>query len=452
MVDVSRRELLGGVVAASAALAVGGLPATANAENKSKGGNVTGLAGPKLDTVRFGVIGVGMRGYELLRLTLAIDGAAINALCDIDAATIEKAATLVLQKTGRKVSQYTGRDDAYKALMARDDIDAVIIATPWQWHVPMALDALAAGKQCFVEVPAALTVDDAWRLVDGSEKYQVNCMMLENCCYGRSELTLLNMTRDGLLGELVHGEGAYIHDLRWLLDDVRHGEGSWRPQWYTQRRANAYPTHGLGPIARCMDIHCGDRMDFLVSMSSPARGFAAYAKRKFPPQDARNAMKFVLPDMNSSVIQTARGRTILLQHDVGTPRPYSRINLVQGVEGVFAGYPDRLSLDDHGSGEEWITDLTPWTDRYDSRLWRQLEGDLQAQGGGHGGMDYVMLWRAVDCLRNGVPLDMNVYDAAAWSVIFDLSERSVRNRSHPQDFPDFTRGLWATTPPRVTDA
>jgi Oxidoreductase family, NAD-binding Rossmann fold len=447
MVDLSRRNLLGGVVAASTALAVGRLPAATGTERGSFGRGASPIAVPKLDSVRFGVIGVGMRGHELLRLTLAVEGAQVNALCDVDASALGKAAELVLEKTGRSAGVYGGRDDAYKALVTRNDIDAVIIATPWQWHVPMALDALAAGKHVFVEVPAALNIEDAWRLIEASEKHRLNCMMLENCCYGRSELMLLNMARDGLLGEIVHGEGAYIHDLRWLLDDAQHGEGSWRPEWYTQRRANAYPTHGLGPIARCMDIHRGDRLDFLVSVGSPARGFAAYGKRKFAPQDARNKMKFVLSDMNSSVIQTARGRTILLQHDVCTPRPYSRTNLLQGVNGVFAGYPDRLSLDDHGSGEDWITDLSLWIERYDSRLWKELEKNLQAQGGGHGGMDYVMLWRIVECLRAGQPLDMDVYDAAAWSVIFELSERSVRNRSRPQDFPDFTRGRWENAAP-----
>jgi predicted dehydrogenase len=314
----------------------------------------------------------------------------------------------------------------------------------------MSLDALAAGKQTFVEVPAALTPEDAWRLVEASEKHQRNCMMLENCCYGRSELMLLNMARGGLLGELVHAEGAYIHDLRWILDNVSTGEGNWRPQWYTQRRANAYPTHGLGPLARCMDIHRGDRFDFLVSVSSPARGFTAYAKRKFAPEDARNRARMVLADMNSTMIQTVQGRTILLQHAVCTPRPYSRLNLLQGVKGVFAGYPDRLSLDDHGGGEEWITDLAPWKSQYDSPLWQALEDAAQGQGGGHGGMDYVMLWRIVDCLRRGEPLDLNVYDAAAWSVIFDLSEQSVRDRSRPRDFPDFTRGVWKASSPIVS--
>jgi len=448
MVDVTRRELLGGVVA-STALAASGLPQAVAGQNRGR--NVMALAAPKLDTVRFGIIGVGMRGYELLRLTLAVEGARVNALCDVRAASLDKAAALVFEKTAQRPALYTGRDTAYKELVAREDIDAVIIATPWQWHVPMALDALAAGKHTFVEVPAALTVEDAWRLVDASEKHQLHCMMLENCCYGRSELMLLNMTRAGLLGDLVHGEGAYIHDLRWILDDTDQGEGSWRPQWYTQRRANAYPTHGLGPLARCMDIHRGDRLDFLVSVSSPARGFAAYTKRQFPSDDSRNRMNFVLGDMNSSVIQTAMGRTILLQHDVCTPRPYSRINMVQGIKGVFAGYPDRLSLDDHGGGEEWITDLGPWKDQHDSDLWRTLDQSAQQQGGGHGGMDYVMLWRLVECLRKGQPLDMNVYDAAAWSVIFDLSERSVRARSRPQDVPDFTRGQWkAIDPSRAT--
>jgi predicted dehydrogenase len=445
MVDSERRKFLGGLVAASATLAVSNEAAAATRAG-SGGGSVMHLVKPKMEKVRFGFIGVGMRGHELLRLLLAVDGAEAKAVCDIHGPTLEKAAKLIQDKTGTAPALYTGRDDAYKELVARNDIDAVVIATPWNWHVPMAMDSMKAGKETFVEVPAALTVEDCWRLVEESEKSQVNCMMLENCCYGRSELMVLNMIRDGLLGELTHGEAAYIHDLRWELKDLELGEGTWRPQWYTRRRANAYPTHGLGPVAQYMNINRGDRFDFLVSMSSAPRSFKTYAQREFPPDHARNRLKFVLGDMNSSMIQTAAGRTILLQHNVSCPRPYSRLNLIQGDKGTFAGYPDRLALDSHDAGEEWLTDMQPWQDKYDSALWKKLATDASEQGG-HGGMDFVMVWRIVYCLRNGLPLDQNVYDAAAWSVPFDLTEQSVRDRSRPKDFPDFTRGAWKTQSP-----
>jgi predicted dehydrogenase len=447
MTDIDRRRVLGAMVAASAALMLEGTPAAARAARAPAGRDVMTLKKAPMNRIRFGFIGVGMRGHELLRLLLAVDGVEVTAVCDVRAAALEGAASLVEEKTGRKPALLTGSDDAYRGLVDRNDVDAVIIATPWEWHLPMALYSMAAGKETFVEVPAALTQDDCWQLVESSEKHQVNCMMLENCCYGRSELMVLNMVRDGLFGELSHAEGAYIHNLRWILDDREVGEGTWRPQWYTKRKANAYPTHGLGPIAQYMDINRGDRFDMLVSMSSPARSLKTYAKRKFAADDPRSKLDFVLGDMNSSLIQTARGRTILLQHDVSTPRPYNRLNLIQGDRGIFAGYPDRLALDDHGQAEEWITDLRPWQEKYDSPLWRKLDEEATGQGGGHGGMDFVMLWRIVYCLRNGLPLDQNVYDAAAWSVIFDLSEQSARHRSQPRDFVDFTRGVWKSAAP-----
>ena len=445
MIDTQRRKLIGAMAATSALALSAPAAAATNAATAFSGANVMHLVKPKFERVRFGFIGVGMRGHELMRLALAVTGAQVTALCDIDAAALEKAAALVTEKSGAKPALHTGRDTAYKALLERDDVDAVVIATPWEWHLPMALDSMAAGKETFVEVPAALTAEDCWRLVEESEKRQVNCMMLENCCYGRSELMVLNMVRDGLLGELTHAEAAYIHDLRWILKDSAHGEGSWRPQWYTKRRANAYPTHGLGPVAQYLDINRGDRFETIVSMSSPARSFHTYAQREFPAQDARNQLKFTLADMSSSLIQTAKGRTILLQHNVSSPRPYSRLNLIQGDKGAFAGYPDRLALDTHKGGEEWLTDLAEWQKKYDSVLWKRLSAEASEQGG-HGGMDYVMMWRIVHCLRNGLPLDQNVYDAAAWSVPFDLSERSVNERGRPQEFPDFTRGAWRSSP------
>ena len=446
MIDTDRRRFLG-ALAATSALMLEGAPAVAQAARSPGTRSVMDLKKPPMSKIRFGFIGVGMRGYELLRLLLAVDGAEVSAVCDIRAAALEQAVEIVSKTSGRKPASITGRaEQAYKELIDRNDVDAVLIATPWEWHLPMALYAMAAGKETFVEVPAALTEDDCWQLVESSEKHQVNCMMLENCCYGRSELMVLNMVRDGLFGEITHAEGAYIHNLRWILDDREVGEGTWRPQWYTQRKANAYPTHGLGPIAQYMNINRGDRFDFLVSMSSPARSFKKYARDKFPADDARNRLDFVLGDMNSSLIQTARGRTILLQHDVGTPRPYSRLNLIQGERGIFSGYPDRLALDEHAQAEEWISDLSRYQQKYDSSLWRKLDREAIQQGG-HGGMDFVMMWRIVYCLRNGLPLDQNVYDAAAWSVIFDLSEQSVRDRSRPRDFADFTRGAWKSAPP-----
>jgi hypothetical protein len=412
--------------------------------------SVVGLVKPKMDKIRFGIIGVGERGGSLTKTLMPIEGIEVTAICDISAPALEKSLSLVEKATSKRPASHTGGVEAYKALIDRADVDAIIIATPWEWHVPMALYAINAGKETFVEVPAAMSIDDCWALVEASEARQVNCMMMENCCYGRSELMVLNMVRAGLFGDLTHGEASYIHNLRYKLKDTI-GEGKWRPEWYTKLRANSYPTHGLGPVAQYMNINRGDRFDYLVSMSSPALGWSAYAQREFPADSYRRKQRFVMGDMNTSIIQTALGRTILLQHDVSTPRQYSRHNLIQGVKGAFAGFPDRIALDNGGNEVEWTTDFSSFKDKYDSSLWKSLEREMKANPDAHGGMDFVMLWRMVYCLRNGLPLDQNVYDAAAWSVAVDLSEQSVRDRSRPRDFPDFTRGLWKSAPQLVIE-
>lgn len=447
MVDSNRRDFLGLAVALSAAAGAASLPTPALGGELPAGGVVMDRVFPRMAKVRFGFIGVGVRGAELMRLTLAVEGAEVVAVCDTDKDALSAAAEAVRAASGRRPKTFTGSDAAYKELVALRDVDVVLIATPWEWHLPMALDAMNAGKQTLIEVPAVMTVADAWKLVETSERRQVNCMMLENCVYDQSELMVLNMVRAGLLGEITHAEGAYIHNLRWLLDNRVKGEGKWRAAWYRTHTANTYPTHGLGPVAFYLDINRGDRFDYLVSLSSPARSLAAYARERFPEGDPRRDEPFVMGDMNSSLIKTAKGRSILLQHDVSTPRPYSRINLVQGTKGTFRGYPDRLALDAVKAAEEWIADLGPYRDKYGSVLWSRLERQAAALGGGHGGMDYVMLWRVVHCLRSGLPLDQNVYDAAAWSAIVELSESSARNRSRPVDFPDFTRGAWKDAKP-----
>ncbi|HLE71717.1 MAG TPA: alpha-N-acetylgalactosaminidase, partial [Vicinamibacteria bacterium] len=259
------------------------------------------------------------------------------------------------------------------------------------------------------------------------------------------ELMVLNMCRQGLFGELTHGEAAYIHDLRTQMHDLERGTGSWRTPEQTTRNGNLYPTHGLGPVAQYMDINRGDRFDYLVSMSSRALGRALYAKEHFPPDHPRNQVTYVCGDMNSSLIRTEKGRTILLQWDETTPRPYSRLNLIQGTRGIFAGYPDRIAIEGRGETHEW-QDLEAYRREFEHPLWKDV-GAAAERAGGHGGMDFVMLWRVVHCLREGLPLDQDVYDAASWSAISPLSERSVANRSLPVDVPDFTRGRYRTREP-----
>ncbi|WP_308910358.1 Gfo/Idh/MocA family protein [Pseudokordiimonas caeni] len=439
----NRRQFLAGVAAAGAVAATA-MPA------RAKGTDVSALRTKSLDEVRIGLIGVGDRGYEHVRSLTMIDGVRIVAIADLYEDALEKSAAHVKAARGYRPVLITGSEEAYRDLLARDDIDAVVISTPWRWHVPMAVETMQSGKHAFVEVPAAQTVEGCWQLVETAEATGKHCMMLENCCYGRSELMVLNMVRQGLFGELTHGEGAYIHDLRWQMKDIERGTGSWRTPWHTTRDGNLYPTHGLGPIAQYMNINRGDRFDYLTSVSSPALGRAAYARAEFRPAHARNKAHYIAGDINTTLIKTVKGRSIMVQHDTTTARPYSRLNLIQGTAGVFAGFPDRIALDaferEEGEHPEWQTDMAPWQARFDHPLW-SATADLASEHGGHGGMDFVMMWRLIWCLRNGEPLDQSVYDAAAWSAIGPLSAASVAARSNSIDIPDFTRGGWQTAAP-----
>ena len=294
---------------------------------------------------------------------------------------------------------------------------------------------MEAGKHAFVEVPAASTLDECWRLVDASERTRRHCVMLENCCYGENELMVLGMVRAGLFGELTHAEAAYIHDLREILfDDL---EGRWRRDEHFTRNGNLYPTHGLGPVAHYLDINRGDRFEALVSMSSREASLSARRDR-LPAGDPRRKDTYACGDMNTSIIRTARGRTVLLQHDVVTPRPYTRINHISGTKGAFRDYPARIFFDGPEK-EEWGS-LKPYKKRFEHPLWARLR--KIASKSGHGGMDYVMSWRLMQCVREGLVPDMDVYDAATWSAPAPLSEDSIKAGSGAVAFPDFTRGRW----------
>jgi len=438
----NRREFLKGAGLVPAALYLDGCAAGGGQKtNDSSAGSMLDHSAPPFDTVRVGLIGMGRRGLPMSRLLLAIDGVEIKAISDPYPSAIQNAQKLFVELDVAQPDYYGDGEYDYRNMLRRDDIDVVYIATPWKWHTPMSVEAMEAGKHALVEVPAALTTDECWQLVETSEATRKHCMMMENVCYGREELMALNMVRAGVLGELLHGEAAYIHELRWQMQDMEEGTGSWRTDWHTRRNANFYPTHGLGPIAQYMNINRGDRFDYLSSMSSPALGRALYAKREFPADHIRNQATYVCGDMNTSLIKTAKGRTIMVQHDTTTPRPYTRHNLIQGTNGVYGQYPGRFALESEGEFHEWQHDMSELQARYDHPLWKRTREGAEALGG-HGGMDYVMLWRTIYCLRNGLPLDQNVYDAAAWSAVIPLSEASNADRGNSMDFPDFTRGAW----------
>ncbi|HVU23070.1 MAG TPA: Gfo/Idh/MocA family oxidoreductase [Opitutus sp.] len=404
------------------------------------------------DRVRVGVIGL-HRGMTHVDTCLGIDFAEVVAVCDVRADRAGEAAAHCAQRRGRPPAVYQGTEHVWEQLVDRDDIDVVYIATPWAWHVPMALRTLERGKHAFVEVAAALSIDDCWRLVDASERAQRHLVMLENCCYGENELFVLNLARAGVFGELAHAECGYLHDLREVLFELG-SEGDWRRDYHCQLNGNLYPTHGLGPVAQYLGVGRGDRFKSLVSMSSPESSLTKYRDGRQPNGGRHAHEKYVCGDMNTSIVQTERGRTIVIQHDVVSPRPYSRINALLGTGATFFDYPVRLAINEpktyalESSGpHEWLgeKDLAAMRAKFSHPLWAGLAE--AAKGGGHGGMDYVMNWRHLDCLRRGATPDSVVYDAAAWSSIIELSVRSVAAGSAPVGVPDFTRGLWQALPP-----
>lgn len=445
----TRRDFLVTAAVAGAVLAMD-KPAEAGILRRSPAAGVAGLKAPALKTLRMAFIGVGGRGSGHLEMMMDLEGVEVTAIADNHAPNLQRAVKSVVSRGRKEPAAYGNGDVDYKRMLERDDIDAVLIATPWELHARMCVDSMLAGKHAFTEVPAAVTLEECWELVETAERTQKHCMMLENCCYGREELIALNMCRLGVLGDLLHGEAAYIHDLRGQMNDVEHGTGSWRTIHYIKRNGNLYPTHGLGPVAQYMSINRGDRFDYLSCVASPALGRALHARKHFPPGHKWNKVgQWSCGDLNTTIIKTALGRSIMVQWDETSPRPYSRLNLIQGTRGTFAGFPNRLVIEGETKNtHEWTEGdaLNPFFDKYEHPLWKKM-GEQAKQGGGHGGMDWLMLWRLVSCLRNGEPLDQDVYDAASWSAIGPLSERSLAKRSTSIDVPDFTRGRWRTTPP-----
>ena len=400
------------------------------------------FAADPIDVVRIGFVGVGGMGGAHVRNFLGLEGIEIVALCDIDSARNEEVSSWVTDDGRAPPTMYGRHETDFVRMCETEDLDLVFTATPWEWHVPVCVSAMENEKHAATEVPAAYTTDDCWKLVEYAEKYRKHCVMMENCNYDRPEMMVFHMARLGLLGDILHAECGYLHDLREIkFSDV--GEGLWRRAHSMVRDGNLYPTHGLGPVANVMDINRGDQFEYLVSMSSPSQGLQEWAKANYPENHLKRTERYVLGDVNTTMIKTVRGRTIYLSHDTNLPRPYSRIHMVQGTKGLFQGYPHRVHIEGLSSGHEW-QDWMDLRDEYDHPLWKDLEE--QSAGAGHGGMDYIEDYRLVKCLREGKPTDMNVYDAAAMSVITPLSEWSVANRSRPIDVPDFTRGRWAQWP------
>jgi predicted dehydrogenase len=399
-----------------------------------------------IENVRIGFIGLGQRGASAIYRYTKIEGVTISAICDIVPKYVENAQQGITESGLPKADEYTGAED-WKKICERDDIDLIYIVTGWSLHTPIAKYAMEHGKHVVIEVPAATTIKECWDLVDTAEKTQKHCMMLENCNYDFFELTTLNMAQKGLFGEVKHVEGAYIHDLRWLNfaenhDDYQGYVNNWRLDYNANNDGNLYPTHGLGPVCHVLNIHRGDKMDYLVSMSTNQFGLTKYAEEKYGKDSKEAKREYKKGDMNTTIIRTHKGNTILLMHDVASPRPYSRMHTISGTKGFAQKYPlEGISLEPDGhhyldaAKKDSIMELYkhPITTEYEEKA-RKV--------GGHGGMDFIMDSRLIYCLHNGLPLDMDVYDAAEWSSIIELSKKSVENQSMPVQIPDFTRGAW----------
>ncbi|MCW5979554.1 MAG: Gfo/Idh/MocA family oxidoreductase [Bryobacteraceae bacterium] len=430
---IQRRDLL------KAGLAVSALATSASAQ--------------PMETVRVAFVGVGGRGTGLLRVVLKLPGVKVNALADINEANLARAQKVVTDAGQAKPEGYSRSETDFRRLCDRDDLDLVINATPWQWHTPISVAAMNAGKHTATEVPAALTVEECWQLVETSEKTGKHCTMLENDCYYREVLMILTMIRAGLLGEPLYAEAGYLHDLRTVkFNTVPHGE-PWRLEHTVKRNGNLYPTHPMGPLAWWMDINRGDRLSHLVSMSSKPSAMKAFAIREFGADDYRAKTDYKLGDVNVTLLKTERGRTITLWFNTNSPRVKEHLLRIQGSKGAFSSLMDKIFIEgrsNRGDTENWRgrhdwEETAEYRKEYESALWK-VKGD-DSRGSGHGGGDYMEMYRLIKNLREGRPPDIDVYDAAAWSVISPLSEASVADRSQPMEVPDFTRGKWKIRAP-----
>ncbi|MFZ6798859.1 Gfo/Idh/MocA family protein [Undibacterium sp. Di24W] len=439
-----------GSLSANAQTNVQTKPVKTSSAKRAAGAKYMGdFVAPKLDKVKVAIIGVGARGSGHAAQLASIEGVQFVGIADLVEVRAKKSEAAVV-KFGHTPKVYFGDENGWRTMLAETKPDAVFIATPWSTHAPMAIASMKSGAHAFVEVPIATTLQEMWDMVDVSEATGRHCMMLENVNYGREELLYLNMVRQGVLGDLLHGEASYIHALRFQMENG-DSTGSWRTFEYAKRNGNLYPTHGLGPVAQYMNLARGeDTFGRISSFSTPAKGRAAYAQKSTKLTSPKfKELDFKGGDQNTSIIKTAMGRTIMVQWDETTPRPYSRHNMIMGVNGVLAGFPNRISVEgitsnyhNWAEGKEWEAIAA----KYEHPLYVRL-GELSKKMGGHGGMDFLMLYRIIECLRKAEPLDQNVYEGCLWSAVGPLSEKSVVEDGNSQVFPDFTRGDWKTTSP-----
>jgi predicted dehydrogenase len=414
----------------------------------------TAFSKDNVEKVRLGFIGVGLRGQGHLQLALQRNDVEVVAICDINQRMIDMSKEL-FKNAGKPLAQVIMEGPyGYKKLLERKDIDAVIIATPWEWHTVMCLDAMNAKKYVGCEVITGQTVEECWELVHTSERTGMPLMMLENVCYRRDVLAVLNMVRQKVFGEIVHLEGGYQHDLRAIKfnsgKEIQDGgvefgekafsEAQWRTQHSVMRNGDLYPTHGVGPVAMMIDINRGNRFTELVSFASKGRGLHDYIVKNAGENHPNAKVEFKLGDVVSTMIKCANGETVLLQHDTNLPRPYSLGFRVQGTNGIWMDVNQSIYIEGKSKNPHEWENADPWLEKYDHPLWKKYGND--AHGAGHGGMDWFVLHAFIESVKRKTNTPQDVYDAVTWSVITPLSESSVRLGGETVEVPDFTQGQW----------
>ncbi len=418
------------------------------------------------DKLQVGIIGVGSRSNEHVNNLLFL-GAEIVAICDIQQKPIERTKANLAKKGAHEPKVYTGSDRAFEDMLSKEQLDLVIIASPWEWHAPMSIASMKAGvPYTGVEVSAANTLAECWDMVNVAEQTGNQLMILENVCYRRDVMAVLNMVREGLFGELLHCRCGYEHDLRDIKfndgnsygyvkgTELKMGKGAyaeaqWRTMHSVRRNGDLYPTHGIGPVGNYLDINHGNRFIALSSMATQSRGLHKFVVDNGGPNHPYAKINFNCGDIVTSMIKCANGETVIVTHDTNSPRPYSLGFRVQGTEGLWYNDGDTIYVEGKSSKSHNWDSSQGWIEKYDHKLWRELHE--KAKSAGHGGMDYIMMYDFLDAVKNKKPVPLDVYDAAAWSAISSLSETSVSQGGAVVDFPDFTRGQWIKRVPRFAN-
>ena len=452
---MDRREFVKGIAWSSAALAAAGCVAPASLKLGGSG-SMSGFRTKPMDRIRVGVIGIGGRGLDTCRRITLFDGVEIAALCDIRPEAVAGARKMLGELGYRgDIHEYVGSRESYKALCDDPGVDVVYTTVPQPFHYEQVVYALRAGKHALTEVAGCDTIDQGWDIVETCEKVRRHCMMLENSCYGEPEMLAFTLCCEGILGTLTHADCGYIHNLTW-----RHLEDSFRNRYSHKNRGTLvgdhYPTHGLGPMCQCLNVNRGDRLDYLMSVSSLSAAYSEYAAEIYPKDSWQNRIDYKEGDMVTTLLRTALGRTISMQYSLVSPRPYSRKMLIQGTRGMFAQFPRPWKICLNRTPGDGVDGFMPPDEvekirrEHMNPLWRKA-GAIAKANGGHSGKDFLLDLRWIYCLKNGLPLDMDVYDLATWSAIGGLTTISCLNRGRTMDIPDFTRGAWKTNPPLTVE-